>query len=160
MPGTLEIVAEVNDALGADYQLVRRLAGGLQGGAFELRGGDSTVVLKWNSDTTWAPRVFRAAELVRKARAVWYPTLAWLAVGTTSTGTPYQLQDSVEGQPLVDASTVDLRLAEELVEIVEDSKDWWTAGNRAGPTTCAASSTRAGTTRGKRSTGTTRPRPS
>ena len=80
---TAEVVAHVNSTNGTSYQLVRRLAGGLQSGAFELSDGSSKVVLKWSEDPGWAHRVFRAAELVRKARAAGYPTPAWLAVSTT-----------------------------------------------------------------------------
>jgi hypothetical protein len=89
---TAEVVAHVNSTHGTSYQLVRRLAGGVQSGAFELSGGSSKVVLEWSEDPGWAHRVFRAAELVRKARAAGYPTPAWLAVGTTPAGSPYQLQ--------------------------------------------------------------------
>lgn len=122
MHTTAEVVAEVNLALGTDYQLVRRLAGGLQAGAFELADGDSRVVLKWNADPGWAHRVYRAAELVRKARAAGYPTPAWLAVRTTRAGAPYQLQEFVDGTPLADASGVGRRLAEELVAICETQR--------------------------------------
>jgi aminoglycoside phosphotransferase (APT) family kinase protein len=120
---TAAVIAEVNVALGTDYQLVRRLAGGLQSGAFELSDGNTRVVLKWSADPSWAPRVHRAARLVAKARAAGYPTPAWLAVGTTSNGSPYQLQEFVEGTPLRDASTIDRGLAERLVEICELQRD-------------------------------------
>ena len=66
---TASVVAELNGALGTEYRLVRQLAGGLQSGAYELSNGDTRVVLKWTDDPDWAPRVQRAAELVRRARA-------------------------------------------------------------------------------------------
>src|SRR4051812_423377 len=84
----------------------------MQSGAFELSDGSSKVVLKWSEDPGWAHRVFRAAELVRKARAAGYPTPAWLAVDTTSAGSLYQLQEYVDGTPLVDATSLDLDVAE------------------------------------------------
>jgi hypothetical protein len=65
---TAEVLAHVNSIHGTSYQLVRRLAGGMQTGAFELTDGSSKAVLKWSEDPGWAHRVFRAAELVRKAR--------------------------------------------------------------------------------------------
>jgi aminoglycoside phosphotransferase (APT) family kinase protein len=114
---TAEVVAHVNSTHGTLYQLVRRLAGGMQSGAFELSDGSSKVVLKWSEDPGWAHRVFRAAELVRKARAAGYPTPAWLGVGTTPAGSPYQLQEYVDGTPLIDARSLDLDLAEQLVRI-------------------------------------------
>ena len=117
------VVAEINVALGTDYAMVRRLTGGLQEGAFELRSKEARVVLKWSADPGWAPRVRRAAKLIAKARAVGYPTPQWLAVGTTSKGQPYQLQEFVEGTPLRDAAAIDPALAEELVAICELQRD-------------------------------------
>lgn len=86
MDQTAAVVAEINVALGTDYEVVRRLTGGLQEGAFELKSKQARVVLKWNADPGWAPRVRRTAQLVAKARAVGYPTPEWLAVGITASG--------------------------------------------------------------------------
>ena len=47
MDTTESVVAELNVALGTDYQLVRQLTGGLQSTAYELTGG---VVLKWTDN--------------------------------------------------------------------------------------------------------------
>jgi aminoglycoside phosphotransferase (APT) family kinase protein len=116
---TEQVVTELNVALGTNYELTGRLTGGLQGGAYELTTGTTRVVLKWSNDPSWAPRVYRAARLVEKARAVGYPTPAWLAVGTSSDGSPYQLQEFVEGTQPTDASTIDQALATQLVEICE-----------------------------------------
>ncbi|MFC6162045.1 phosphotransferase family protein [Kribbella jiaozuonensis] len=116
MDTTESVVAELNVALGTDYRLVRQLTGGFQSGAFELTGG---VVLKWTDNPGWAARVRRADELVRRARAVGYPTPAWLTVGTTAAGSPYQLQEFVSGTPVRDYSVVDESLARELIAICE-----------------------------------------
>ncbi|TCC09919.1 phosphotransferase family protein [Kribbella soli] len=116
MDTTESVVAELNVALGTKYQLVRQLTGGLQSTAYELTGG---VVLKWTDNPGWAPRVRKAAELVRRARAVGYPTPAWLAVGTTAAGSPYQLQELVPGSP----PTLDDALARQLIEICELQRD-------------------------------------
>ncbi|WP_410784815.1 phosphotransferase family protein [Kribbella sp. C-35] len=113
---TESVVAELNVALGTDYQVVRHLTGGLQSTAYELTGG---VVLKWTDNPGWAPRVRKAAELVRRARAVGYPTPAWLAVGTTAAGSPYQLQELVPGSP----PKLDDGLARQLIEICELQRD-------------------------------------
>ncbi|WP_405061062.1 aminoglycoside phosphotransferase family protein [Kribbella sp. NBC_01505] len=120
MDTTESVVAELNVALGTDYQLVRRLTGGLQSGAFELTDG---VVLKWTDRPDWAPRVRQAAELVRRARAVGYPTPEWLAVGTTAAGSPYQLQEFVAGTPVRGGSLVDEPLARQLIAICELQRD-------------------------------------
>ncbi|MFG1817497.1 phosphotransferase family protein [Kribbella sp. NPDC049174] len=123
MDTTESVVAEVNVALGTDYQLVRQLPGGLQSSAYELTAGGTRVVLKWSDDPGWAPRVRRAAELVRRARAVGYPTPDWLAVGTTAAGSPYQLQEFVTGVGLHDASTIGPSLARELIAICETQRE-------------------------------------
>ncbi|MFF0264098.1 phosphotransferase family protein [Kribbella sp. NPDC004536] len=113
---TESVVAELNVALGTDYRVVRQLTGGLQSTAYVLTGD---VVLKWTDNPSWAPRVRRAAELVRRARAVGYPTPEWLAVGTTAAGSPYQLQELVPGSSPV----LDEALARELIGICELQRD-------------------------------------
>ncbi|WP_433160884.1 phosphotransferase family protein [Kribbella sp. CA-247076] len=138
MDTTASVVAELNVALGTDYRLVRQLPGGLQSSAYELSDGGARVVLKWSDDPGWAPRVRRAAELVRRARAAGYPTPAWLAVGTTAAGSPYQLQEFVEGGGMADASVIGPSLARELIGICETQRglvpdqdsNWsaWSAG--------------------------------
>lgn len=116
---TESVLAHLNVALGTEYSLVRELTGGFQSGAYELTDGAARVVLKWSDNPGWAPRVRRAAELVRRARAVGYPTPAWLAVGTTATGSPYQLQEFVDGAGVADASAIGPTLARELIAICE-----------------------------------------
>lgn len=116
METTESVVAELNVALGTDYRVVRQLTGGLQSTAYILTG---EVVLKWTDNPAWARRVRHAAELVRRARAVGYPTPAWLAVGTTAAGSPYQLQELVPGSP----TTLDDGLARQLIEICELQRD-------------------------------------
>ncbi|WP_165949359.1 phosphotransferase family protein [Kribbella turkmenica] len=120
---TESVVTELNVALGTDYRLVRQLPGGFQSSAYELSDVGPRVVLKWCDDPGWAPRVHRAAELVRRARAAGYPTPAWLAVGTTAAGSPYQLQTYVEGRSLADASSIGPSLARELIRISETQRD-------------------------------------
>ncbi|GAB2670217.1 phosphotransferase family protein [Kribbella swartbergensis] len=122
MDTTDDVVAQLNVALGTRYQLVRRLAGGLQSGAYELTDGAARAVLKWSADPAWAPRVRRANDLVRRARAAGYPTPAWLAVGTTAAGSPYQLQEYVAGTGLEDASTIGPALARELIAICDTQR--------------------------------------
>ncbi|MET9270576.1 aminoglycoside phosphotransferase family protein [Kribbella sp. NPDC003557] len=116
MDTTASVVAELNVALGTSYRVVRQLTGGLQSTAYELTGG---VVLKWTGNPAWAPRVRKAAELVRRARAVGYPTPAWLAVGTTAAGSPYQLQEFVPGS----APTLDAGLARQVIDVCELQRD-------------------------------------
>jgi Phosphotransferase enzyme family len=48
----------------------------------------------------WAVQVARAAPIIRQARAAGWPTPAWLAVGTTSQGWPYEVQEWVDGSAM------------------------------------------------------------
>lgn len=110
---TAEVLTWVNEAHNADYELVTKFDGGANSGAYLLAGpGGSPAVLKWTPDLTWARQILRAAPGVSKVRERGYPTPAWLAVGTTRRGFPYQVQDFVEGDPLcaLDEPTADLIL--------------------------------------------------
>jgi aminoglycoside phosphotransferase (APT) family kinase protein len=64
----------------------------------------------------WSEKVVRAASIVAKARARGWPTPAWLAVGTTSQGWPYQLQEWVEGDPMDRLGVEDVELILDLLE--------------------------------------------
>lgn len=116
---TNRVLGELNAAHGTGYHLVRRLTGGLQAGAYEVAGPEGRAVLKWNEEPGWGQRVHRAARLVQKARAAGYPTPAWIAVGTTSTGMPYHLQEYIDGRALQTAAALTMPLAEELVEGID-----------------------------------------
>lgn len=100
-PTTEDVLAFVNAHHGTGYRCVRRLAGGIQSGAYELREpGGQRVVLKWSTRAAWAEQVLRAAPVVARVRALGWPTPAWLAVGVTPDGLPYQVQEFVDGVAL------------------------------------------------------------
>jgi aminoglycoside phosphotransferase (APT) family kinase protein len=114
---TVEVLAHVNAVHAMSYRVVRRLAGGFQSGAYELRDADGgRAVLKWTTDTTWARQVLRAAPVVERVRTAGWPTAKWLAVGITPDGCPYQVQEYVDARPMgrLDARTIDL-----LIDLVE-----------------------------------------
>ncbi|MFC0626819.1 phosphotransferase [Kribbella deserti] len=113
---TTRVLGELNAAHGTGYRLVRRLAGGLQSGAYEVAGPDGHAVLKWTDEPGWGNRVQRAAGLVREARAAGYPTPRWIACGTTSSGLPYHLQEYVDGRPLSSAAGLTMATAENLAQ--------------------------------------------
>jgi len=110
---TVEVLAWVNEAHAAAYELRGRCHGGANSGAHLLTGpGGIPAVLKWTPDRTWARQVLRAVPVVRRIRERGFPTPAWLFVGTTADGFPYQVQEFVEGDPLsiLDDATADLIL--------------------------------------------------
>lgn len=96
---------------------MRRLAGGVQQGAFEAVSEDSERgVLKTSADASWTERTLAAEPAVARARAAGYPTPAWLATGTTADGAGWFLQETVLGEPI---ETLDLEHAGALVAVLE-----------------------------------------
>jgi aminoglycoside phosphotransferase (APT) family kinase protein len=94
------------------------------------------------------PDIRRIAAAVARVREAGYPTPAWLASGTTTTGTSYWVQAHVPGRPATPLTT---STAELLVEVLEGQagldpvpdQDW---GNRVA---AMALSDEAGWPRGK-----------
>lgn len=97
-------------------ELVGRLEGGYQGGAYLVTRNGKQAVLKWSENLSWATQVLRAAPVVQKIREQGYPTPAWLAVGVTDQGFPYQVQEFVDGSP---PSVLDSRAADLLLDVVD-----------------------------------------
>jgi len=111
------ILAEANRAHRADFRLNGRLAGGYQSGSWHVvDGAGRRAVLKWSPDRAWSAQVLQAAGVVAKLRAVGYPTPAWLAVGISDGGLPYQIQQFVAGQS---PDRVTAGIAAVLIELVE-----------------------------------------
>jgi len=107
------VLDEVNAQHRTSWVLHGRLSGGYQSGAYlitDLAGG--RAVLKWSDSIEWAPTVLAAAPVVASARAAGWPTPAWLAVGRTAAGYPYQVQDFVDGstQQVITHGWLDLTL--------------------------------------------------
>ncbi|MFJ3382682.1 MULTISPECIES: phosphotransferase [unclassified Curtobacterium] len=99
------------------WRLGSPLRGGLQSGAWTVRHDDGrAAVLKVTADAEWGRRVTAAAAAVAAARRAGYPTPAWSAVGTTSAGATYVLQDRCPGRTI---ELVDDRAAAAVVDVVE-----------------------------------------
>lgn len=97
---TADVLAQINQAHGTSFELIRPLLGGLQSGAWLITDSlESRAVLKWSPEQSWAGQIQRAAPAVATARRHGYPTPAWLAVGSTSAGHGYQVQEFVVGRP-------------------------------------------------------------
>lgn len=91
---------EANIALDGSFTLARRLQGGFQSGAWLIEDDTGRqAVLKWTPDGQWAEQIQRASRAVAAVRRRGYPTPAWLAVGTTGTGSGYQVQEYAPGRP-------------------------------------------------------------
>jgi aminoglycoside phosphotransferase (APT) family kinase protein len=109
------VIAEVSGQLGGAWQLVRKLPGGLNQGAYLLGGpAGQMAVLKWHP--TEPDRVAAATPVIKAAREHGWPTPAWLAVGTTRPGTAWVLQEFVPGQR---PSRLDERVAALMVDVLE-----------------------------------------
>ena len=107
------VLDQANARHHTSWQLRSRLSGGYQSGAYLIADpAGRRAVLKWSSARDWAPTVLAAAPVVAAARASGWPTPAWLAVGQTDDGYPYQVQDFVEGttQETVSHGWLDLTL--------------------------------------------------
>jgi aminoglycoside phosphotransferase (APT) family kinase protein len=134
--GITALLHEVNHTHGSAWVLVERLAGGHQSGAFRLRHAISgqAAVLKVSQRTEWAQQVTRAAPIIEAARTAGWPTPAWLAVGTTAQGWPYEIQEWVEGAPMdrlgLEEAEMILELLDTQVGIGPRGPQDWSAYNR------------------------------
>src|SRR4051794_31318645 len=81
---TVEVLDEVASVVGAEVTLLRRLPGGVNGGAFHVQlAGRATAVLKAvpRAHPTHLDETMRAQRVVEHMRGRGYPTPAWLGVG-------------------------------------------------------------------------------
>jgi Ser/Thr protein kinase RdoA (MazF antagonist) len=91
------MVAVVNAVACEGWQVVRRLEGGWNEGAYLVRRADGTpAVLKWREREP--ERLQGARDLVAAARARGWPAPAWLASGVAPTGEAWVLQEFIDGQ--------------------------------------------------------------
>jgi hypothetical protein len=99
---TQHMLSYVNRTHDVGYTLDRRLEGGFQGGAWRVQDADGqAAVLKWSTNAVWGPRVQQAAPVIAAARRAGWPTPAWLVVGQTTCGYPYQIQELSVGTAAV-----------------------------------------------------------
>jgi hypothetical protein len=101
--------------LGGGWRVARKLAGGLNQGAYLVRGpgGDTAVLKSYPGD---ADRIAAAALVVRAAREHGWPTPAWLAAGTTRAGGAWVLQEFAGGRR---PALLDERVAALMVGVLE-----------------------------------------
>jgi hypothetical protein len=123
-PGTRpeELPAEVLDdvarVVGGEVTLLRRLSGGINGGAMRVQlagGADAVLKAVPRAHPHHLDETLRAQRVVEHMRRCGYPTPAWLGVGATATHV-WQLMDFVDAAPVRELTP---SLVEQLMEIIE-----------------------------------------
>ena len=123
-PGTRpeELPAEVLDdvarVVGGEVTLLRRLSGGINGGAMRVQlagGADAVLKAVPRAHPHHLDETLRAQRVVEHMRRRGYPTPAWLGVGATATHV-WHLMDFVDAAP---APELTPSLVEQLMEIIE-----------------------------------------
>lgn len=113
--GARELMPLVNRAHGSSWSVIRRLGGGSQQGAYELRDARGTrAVLKWHTRHLPPGQLTRTARAIEAARANGWPTPRWLAYGPLPAQSAYVIEEYVAGPPLRD---VDGEMLERLLAI-------------------------------------------
>ena len=113
-----EVLHDVASVVGAEVTLLRRLPGGVNGGAVRVQlAGKATAVLKAvpRAHPNHLDKTRRAQRVVEHMRRCGYPTPAWLGVGATATHV-WHLVDFIDAAP---ARALTPFLVEQLMEIVE-----------------------------------------
>lgn len=131
----IKVIDEINHTHERTWTLEERLAGGHQSGAYQIRdlASNQLAVLKVAQRPEWARQVMRAAPIVESARAAGWPTPAWLAVGTTTQGWPYEIQEWLDGAPMDRLGLPEVEMILEVLEIQAgigpDGPQDWSAYN-------------------------------
>lgn len=117
-PPPAEVLKEVGTAMGAEVTHLRRLPGGVNGGAVRVElAGRATAVLKTvpRTHSDQLNETLRAQRVVEHMRSCGYPTPAWLGVGATTTHV-WHLMDFIDAAPAPEFTP---SLVELLMEIIE-----------------------------------------
>ena len=113
--GAQELMPLVNRAHGTTWAVVRRISGGSQQGAYEVRDGrGERAVLKWHTRHLPPRQLAETALAIEVARAKGWPTPRWLAYGPLPAQSAYIVEEFVDGPPLRD---VDGEMLERLLAI-------------------------------------------
>jgi Ser/Thr protein kinase RdoA (MazF antagonist) len=94
------VLALANERHATRWQIVRRLAGGYQQGAYELQDdAGARAVLKWYSAHLPAQQLRATAQALESARVRGWPTPRWLAYAPLARGGAYIVEEFVAGVP-------------------------------------------------------------
>jgi hypothetical protein len=127
-----DALAALNDEFGERYVLAGKLAGGYQQGAYELRhpDGHRAVLKLWHGPRP-LDHARDAARLVDLARSAGWRTPAWLHIGATAAGHPYEVQEFVVGEhrQRLDDDTLDrlLELNDKQADVRPATNHDWSA---------------------------------
>lgn len=113
-----EVLNDVASVVGAEVTHLRRLPGGVNGGAMRVQlAGGAEAVLKAvpRAHPNHLDETLRAQRVVEHMRKHGYPTPAWIGVGATGSHV-WHLMDVVDAAP---APALTASLIEQLMEIIE-----------------------------------------
>ncbi len=98
--GWVEVRDRVNTYCQTDFELLRKLPGGRQGGAWVVaQGGDQEQVLTFTQHSGIAARRAETAGLIEKLRGKGYPTPPWRHWGVLDDDLAFVVSDLVDGRP-------------------------------------------------------------
>jgi aminoglycoside phosphotransferase (APT) family kinase protein len=131
-----KILHYINRTHDTKYNLLHRLSGGQQSGAYLVESPEGQqAILKWNTRKQSVHKVEQAAESVRLAREWGWPTPRWHIWGVSPSGYPYQIQDFMPGAT---RNRLDPNLVEEALRVIDlqagkapDVDQNWTIRDRA-----------------------------
>jgi len=120
----------VNKRDGASWSVVRRIPGGSQQGAHELRDREGVrAVLKWHTGHIPEGRLSQTARTLEAARARGWPTPRWLGFGALPAQSAYIIEEFIDGlsPTVIDDALLDRLLAANLLQAGLEPKtdgDW------------------------------------
>jgi len=104
----------INVREGTSWAVVRRIPGGSQQGAHELRDPQGErAVLKWHTGNIRAEKLPQTARVVEEARVRGWPTSRWLAFGVLPAESAYIIEEFIDGEmpTIIDTPLLDRLLA-------------------------------------------------
>jgi hypothetical protein len=97
--GVRRVLDGANKQHGMSWELVRKLAGGYQRGAYELKDRvQGRAVLKWHTGHLPPMQLEATAQAIEDARVRGWPTARWLAHGPLPNNGAYIIEQFIEGE--------------------------------------------------------------
>lgn len=112
-----QVLSEINQKAGTNWEIDSQLAGGLLAGAWKIRDKSHHAVLKLHDPASTVPYNPDASRLVEQIRQQGYPTPKWLATGVTKSGINYAIQELAPGKSLPKLDTEAANIIIDLVKL-------------------------------------------